>query len=251
MVLAAGVGAVQLGALSLIVGYMNRASGAQQARLQALFLYIGGMFLVCLTVLELEITSRLVMHRAGFYRVVATVAPLVLAAIARGARHKWAATIVASVYMAFVLLMSWILPLFPAEPKLGPVLYPVTQFTPPEFPMLLIVPAFALDLLWQRTARWGAWKQSLVSAVVFLAVFAAVQWPFADFLMSPAARNWVFGAKYFGYYTNPLGLYAQFKFAPPEPAADFWRETALAFAIGVLGTRIGLLYGDRLRGTQR
>jgi hypothetical protein len=251
MVLAAGVCAVHLGALGLIAGYMNRASGKQQARLQALFLYVGGMFLVCLTVVELEITSRLVMHRASFYRVVATVAPLVLAAVARAARHKWAATIVAGVYMAFVLLISWILPLFRAEPKLGPVLYPVTQFTPPEFPMLLIAPAFALDLLWQHTAHWGAWKQSLVSALVFLAAFATVQWPFADFLMTPAARNWFFGTKYFGYYTNPLGLYAQFKFAPLEAAAEFWREAALAFAVAALGTRFGLMYGDRLRGSQR
>ena len=51
--------------------------------------------------------------------------------------------------------MSWILPLFPAQPKLGPVYHPLTQFTPPEFPLLLIVPALALDLLWQRTAALG------------------------------------------------------------------------------------------------
>src|SRR6516165_10428491 len=121
---------------------MNRSAGRQRAQFQALFLYIGGMFLVCLMVLELEITSRLVMHRAYFYRVVATAAPLVLAVVARAARYKWAATAVAGVYTVFVLLISWILPLFPAEPKLGPVFYPVTQFTPPEFPLLLIVPAF-------------------------------------------------------------------------------------------------------------
>src|SRR6201999_4093217 len=126
-------------------------------------------------------------------------------------------TVMASVYMLFVLLMSWILPLFPAEPKLGPVLTPVTHFVPPPFPLLLVVPAFALDLLWQRTGAWSMGKRSLVSAVVFLGTFAAAQWPFAIFLNSPGARNWVFGTKYFDYNTNPLSVYARYQFFS-EPA---------------------------------
>jgi hypothetical protein len=251
MVLAAGIIAVYVGTLILILGYMNRAADEERGRLLALFLYVGGMILVCLMVLEMEITSRVVMHSAYFYRVVATVAPLVLAGVARASKYKWAATAVAGIYTAFVLLIGWILPLFPAEPKLGPVLYPTAQFIPPEFPLLLIVPAFALDLLWQKTTRWGAWKQSLVSAGVFLGTFVAVQWPLADFLMSPAARNWFFGAMYFGYNTNPLGRYALYQFIPPEAAADFWREAALAFILSVLLIRIGLASGDRLGRIRR
>ena len=100
-------------------------------------------------------------------------------------------------------LIGRILPLFPAEPKLGPVYQHVTHFVPPEFPLLLIVPAFVLDLLWQRTGHWPLWRQSVVSGVVFLAALAAVQWPFAYFLMSPAARNWLIGAKYFAYFQRP------------------------------------------------
>ena len=53
----------------------------------------------------------------------------------------------AGVYSAFALAFLWILPLFPAEPKLGPVLHPVTHFIPWEFPLLLIVPAFVIDLI--------------------------------------------------------------------------------------------------------
>jgi hypothetical protein len=250
MVLAAGIMAVHLGALILILGHMNRSTGAERRKFLALFLYVGGMILVCLTVLEMEITARVVMHTTYFYRVVATVAPLVLAAVARTSGYRWAATAVAGVYMTFVLLMSWILPLFPAEPKLGPVLYHLTQFTPPEFPLLLIVPAFFLDLLWQHTPSWGAWKQSLVSGVLFLVSFAAVQWPFATFLNSPAARNWFFGSKYFGYNTNPLGRYAQHQFAP-QAMNDFWREALLAVLLSVVLTRVALLYGDRMRRIRR
>jgi hypothetical protein len=217
----------------------------------ALFLYAGGMIQVIVMILELELTSRMVMHWANFYRVVATGTPLILAGVARASRYKWGATAVAGIYTVFVLLISWILPLFPAEPKLGPVYYQVTQFTPPDFPLLLIVPAFCLDLFWQRTGSWGAWKQSLVSAAIFLLTFAAVQWPFADFLMSPLARNWFFGTKYFGYNVPANSLYARYVFPPGEASAVFWREAALAFAIAAVLTRLGFAAGDRMRRIQR
>jgi len=250
MVLAAGIAAVEVGALILILGYMNRASEDRRGVLRALFLYVGGMILVVCMILQMELTIRVFMHAAFFYRVVATGVPLILAGVARAARYKWAATAVAGVYSVFVLLIGWILPLFPAEPKLGPVLWPVTQFTPPEFPLLLIVPAIALDLLWQRTERWGAWKQSLASAAVFLIMFVAVQWPFADFLNSPLARNWFFGANYFGYNTSPQSLLAQYKFVP-QSSFPVWPDAGLAVAISVLMFRLGRSAGDGLRRIKR
>jgi hypothetical protein len=250
MVLAAGIAAVEVGALILILGYMNRAPEDQRGGLRALFLYVGGMILVITMILQMELTLRVLMHTAHFYRVVATGVPLVLAGVARASRYKWAATAVAGVYTVFVLLMSWILPLFPAEPKLGPVLWPVTQFTPPDFPLLLIVPAIALDLLWQRTESWGSYKQSLASAGVFLLAFVAVQWPFAIFLNSTLARNWFFGTMYFGYNTNPDGIMAKYQFLPQNPAG-VWPEVALALAISVIMFRLGLAAGDGLRRIKR
>jgi len=101
-----------------------------------------------------------------------------------------------------------------------------------------------LDLMWQRTAGWGGWRQALVSGAVFLAVFAAVQWPFADFLMSPAARNWFWGSKYFGYYASPNSLYRQYRFVPVERGAAFWTEVAFTLATAILTTRLGLAAGN-------
>ena len=117
--------------------------------------------------------------------------------------------------------------------------------------MLLIVPALALDLLWQRTGGWAAWKQSIVSAAVFLIAFIAVQWPFATFLMTSAARNWFFGTIYFGYNTNPNSFYARYLFVRPESDLAFWKEMALAFAIAAILIRIGLAAGDRMQRIQR
>jgi hypothetical protein len=251
MVLAAGMFAVHFGALILILGQMNRAEGRERTRLRMLYLYVGGMILVCLTVLLMEVAFRSWMHTVHFYHLLAMVAPPVLAAMARGSRYRWAATAVAGVYSGFVLLMSWILPLFPAQPKLGPVYHQLTQFTPPEFPFLLIVPALALDLLWQRTEGWGGWKQSVISGTVFLAVFAAVQWPFADFLMSQAARNWFFGSKYFGYYASPTSPYVRYQFYATEVGGQFWQEAGLALVSAILTTRLGIAAGNWMRRIQR
>jgi len=251
MVLAAGILGVFVGAFLLIEGHMNRASGVLRSRLRALLLYVGGMILVLLTVLQMEITTRGVMHTAHFYRLVAMVAPLAMACAARASGYRWAATAVAGVYTGFVLLMSWILPLFPAEPKLGPVYNNLTQFAPPEFPLLLIVPAFALDLLWQRTAGWGTLRRATISGIVFLAVFAAVQWPFANFLMSPAARNWFFGTKYFSYAVSPASRVARYLFYDTEPWPAFWREGAEALVMAMATTWLGLVSGAWMRRVQR
>ena len=251
MVLASGILAVHAGALILILGQMNRASGALRERLQQMFLYVGGMILVLLTVLQMEITSRVFMHTAHFYYLVALVAPPVLAGVARASGFRWAATTVAGIYFGFVFLMGRILPLFPAEPKLGPVYHQLHEFTPPEFPLLLIVPALALDLIWQRTASWGTLRQALVSGIAFLGVFAAVQWPFATFLASPAARNWFFGTKYFGYYVPQSSLMARFGFVGAERGAAFGQEAALALVTAICTSWLGLSWGNWMRRIRR
>ncbi len=242
MVLAAGIVAVHLGALILILGYMNRAEPEERRRLDWLFLYVGGMMVVCFLTVEMELTSRSQMHGGQFYRVIAMVVPLVLAGVARASGRRWAATTIAGIYCLFVLAVSWILPLFPATPKLGPVYFQVTQFVPPEFPLLLIVPAAALDLLWARAANWNKWLLAAVSGVLFVALLLAAQWPFAEFLMSPAARNWFFGGKYFGYGVPSTSLYARYLFYP-EPPGVFRAEMAVAVVAAILTTRIGMAWG--------
>jgi hypothetical protein len=251
VVLIAGILAVEMGALILILGKMNRARGALRNQLDRLFLYVGGMILVVLMVLIIEFTSRVFMHTGWFYRVVATTVPVVLAGVARASEKRWAATSVAAVYTVFVLGMVWILPLFPAEPKLGPVYQQVTHFIPPDFPLLLMLPALALDLVWARIRRWNAWLQAAVSGAVFLSVFVAVQWPFAEFLMSPHSRNWIFGTHYHQYNQSPNSYSVRNLFVPAEPGARFMKEMAVALALAVLTTRVGLAWGDWMRRVRR
>jgi hypothetical protein len=175
----------------------------------------------------------------------------ILTALGVASRHRWGCTIVAAVYTALGAALLWIFPLFPAEPKLGPVYSPVTHFIPWEFPLLLIVPAFVLDVILQRTARWRALLRGVAMGAAFFATFVAVQWPFATFLMSPTARNWFFGTTYMDFSTPPTSLYARFEFVPPPPAPQFWVVMTIALVTTCLMTYIGLHVGRAMHRVRR
>ena len=245
---------VQTGGLILALGAMNRAGSEQRRRLEQLFLYLGGLILITMTILILELTSRVLMHTAWFYRTVALGVPLILAAMSRASGHRWGATITAAIYTIFLLGFQWLLPLFPAEPKLGPVYFPTTYFVPPEFPILLIVPALACDLFWRRFKDRALWFQSLGSGLIFLFVLMAVQWPFANFLMSDGAKNWFFGSNHFGYFVHPNSRLRRGVFFTPASEKEmvgFALVLAQAALAAVLMSRVGLAFGNWMRTVRR
>jgi len=246
-----GVLAIQTGALLLMLGYMNRAEGKLKRAYDYLFLYTGGMILLLMSVLILEFTNRVYMHSGFYYRTVALAIPVVLVAVARASGRRWAATIVAGVYTIFMLGFEWILPLFPAEAKLGPVMNPVTHFVPPQFPQLYLFAALALDLIWPSIAKRGKWMQALVAGLTFMTVFLAVQWPFADFLMSDAAKNWVFGSQYQDYATGPNSAIVRGLFISERTMREFQTSIGLAFLFSILMSRAGLAWSDWMRRVQR
>ena len=73
--------------------------------------------------------------------------PVYLLGMARASKFRWGATWIALVYMAIVAAMAWVLPLFPGQPRLGPIYNPIDHFVPLPFPLLLVVPAVAIDLM--------------------------------------------------------------------------------------------------------
>jgi len=243
--------AVNTGTLILILGIMNRARDQFRNRLNWLFLYEGGVVLIGLMLMIMEFSWHALMHSGIYYRVVCMVVPLVLAGVARASEKRWAATTVAAVYWLFWAGMGWILPLFPAEPKLGPVYHQVTQFVPPEFPMMLFIPALALDLFWSRTRSWNPWKLAAVSGVLFLVALIAVQWPFSDFLQSDWSKNWFFHTNVYDYNARPTSINVRHVFVAPDAPAVFWKEMALAALLGMVTTRLGFAWGDWMRRVRR
>jgi hypothetical protein len=250
MVLAAGIAGVQIGALVLIGALMNRSAGAFRERLEMMFLYVTSMIIMMVLTVELELTNVVSLHTALPYRSISLVVPFILALASRATGNRWGATISAGIYSAFLLALVWILPLFPAQPKLGPVLYPTSQFVPNGFPLMIIAPALALDLLWPRIAAWGALMKAAVSGVAFTCVFLAVQWPVATFLQSPAARNAIFGSNYFGYSEGPNTYMRLHKFVP-QSGADFAAGIALAVLFAMVSTWLGMATGDWLKRVRR
>jgi hypothetical protein len=163
----------------------------------------------------------------------------------------------AAVYMGMTLVMAWVLPLFPGEPKLAPIYNPVTRMVPPAFPLLLIVPAVAMDLIMQRLGHWRGWWRSLLLAlflsVAFLGLFVVVQWYFSKFLLTPAADNWFFvGNRYWWYFATPGKHWHEFWVddAPPTQLVTPMRlATALLFAF--ISTRVGLAFGRWMATVKR
>jgi hypothetical protein len=246
-----GIYGVLLGTLVLIAGQINRTSGRDRTTLRWLFLYVSGMNLVLTMIILMEYTSRVFLHSTLAYILMATLTPIMMCVASKVTQFRFAATAVAGWYTFFLIALIQILPLFPAEPKLGPVYQHVTQFIPPQFPILLVVPGVVLDLLWARTKTWNAWLLAIVSATLFVCVLIAVEWPFAAFLMTPAARNEFFGTGYLHYGVPPQSHLAQGEFYLPERGAALFRGLITAILFCSVTMRWGFSRGTWLRNLQR
>jgi hypothetical protein len=247
VILALGIGAIQVGAMLLAVAAQNR-SRDQSSRLRLLFLYSAGLMLLNVATIATEYLNRWDMHQSLFYQVSCVIFPFVLVSAARASGVRWGATTVAGVYTAMTLLMLWILPLFQGRPLLGPIYVQVDRFIPPDPPLLLIVPALAIDWLMRRDDRLHEWRRSTALALVFLATFVAVQWPFADFLMSSWARNWVFASDRMAYMVSPPMQAVWYTINRPDNLAI---GLPIAFAIALLSARRGLSFGLWMSRVQR
>ena len=80
----------------------------------------------------------------------------------------------------------------------------------------------------------------------------AVEWPFADFLNSPASGNWFFGTQYVPYFVPADTDYARGVFTVVETTPmQFWTNMAIAFALAILSTRAGLAWGTWMQRLRR
>jgi hypothetical protein len=243
---------IDIGTLILIGGAMNRSQGDLRAMFRRLFLYVGGIIVMHGCFLITEYTGSQALHSASAYLVVSLAVPLALVGVARASEHRWGNTIIVAVYTAAVLAQLWILPLFAAQPKLGPVYQNVTHFIPMAFPLLLIVPGLALDLLRRATKTWKPWLQAASTGIVFLVSFVSLQWPFANFLMSPLSRNRIFGTHYFSYGDTAGFMYDPYKFQASENTrVQFWIVMTVALVAAMLTTRLGFIWANWIKRVQR
>jgi hypothetical protein len=152
--------------------------------------------------------------------------------------------------MALTMVMLIVLPLFPGQPLLGPIYVQMDRFMPPDFPLLLVVPALAIDLVMKRMGRGRArdWGLAVLVAFLFLASFLAVQWPFADFLVSPWARNEFFGSHRMDYGVPPE---VQERWYRLNPADNLIAGLPIALILAFVSARCGLWWGNWMSRVQR
>src|SRR6266516_884748 len=226
VILALGIWAVQLGALFMVLSLQNRTPEREPSRLHGLLAaYLVAILLQNATTVAIEqLGFPNDAHNALYYKVAAGVLPLLLVAVARAVRLPWPATTAAALYIAFSLLTIWI-------------------------PLLLVVPAAAIDLLLRRAGRNRDWILSVAAGLAFLAVFSVVQWFFTEFLLTPHARNFFFGGDQWD-YSSRLGPWRY----------EFWRigsdpvtagGLAIAAALAIVSARLGLWWGNWMQRLQR
>jgi hypothetical protein len=252
-VLAAGIIAITVGGLLMVLPHQNRAPEAHRRPLALLYAFAFGLLLLGMGTMASEYHYRIFMHGSRFYTVAAIVFPLFLAAAARSTRLAWPATAAAAGYTAVTLAMMWILPLFPAEPKLAPIHHHVTRMVPPSFPLLIIAGAACMDIVGRRLPqRHGDWTRALAMGGAFFVAFLVAQWLFAWFLMSPLARNPLFAADNFPYQVRETSAYFRGVFVPTD-ATPGALATGLVrgFVVAVLLTRAGLGLGAWMKRVQR
>jgi hypothetical protein len=122
---------------------------------------------------------------------------------------------------------------------------------PAKFPVLLFLPALALDLFWQRARSWKPWQIAVVSGILFVAVLVAVEWPFADFLLSKASENRFFGTIYFDYGTPATDFDRLRRFFQPDAGIALAKGLGIAALCAMASTWVGLRFGHWMRGVQR
>ena len=79
----------------------------------------------------------------------------------------------------------------------------------------------------------------------------AVEWPFADFLMTKSAANRFFGTGYFQYSMPSTSADFLRQFENPEHGAMLWGRLALAMFFAFLSTWLGIVLGRWMRDLQR
>ena len=259
MVLAAGFIALVFGAMLLTLVQQNRSNVSSIKPFSWFYTYTSAILILLMVILTTEYSFTNKHHSLEFYRISALAYPVVLVAIGRSSKLKWPATTAALIYMLHRCIMVWVLPLFEGQPLLAPIYREVTHFIPPPFPVLLFIPAVAIDLIILRPDRMNDWIRSLAIGLTFVVLFFIVHWYFSEFLLSESARNWFFSGHLNKPYWARVGPYEyefweyDYKvFGHPIPLTPV-SLTGL-FSVSIIATisaRVGLWWGQWMRQAKR
>ncbi|MGI4750837.1 MAG: hypothetical protein ACRYFB_09395 [Janthinobacterium lividum] len=251
--LAVGMMMIQFGALIAVLAASHDQEQKNKLIYNWLFAIAAGLLLTTFFTLFSEFLGKHRMHKALFYQIASLLFPLYLIAIARAANMKWAATATAAVYSIMLLLLLWVLPMFPASPRLGPVLNHITHYQAFDFPLLIIFPAIAIDWLFYKLQPKNGWLKTVSAALAFLTIFFVVQWYFGTFLQtSVLARGAFFGGSSWYFGSDPNYEY-RYAFRPESVDTGFGLMKGLLIAgiIAIISGAVGYRWGSWMKRVQR
>jgi hypothetical protein len=251
---------LQFGACVSISKYLNQSEEhggdvyylKQRKILRVLFVVAAASLLCMICTVATDYIERRSQRSASFYIIATSAILLFLPAFGRQLRMKYGMTTIALAHFFIIALTNWVLQMVPAVPKLGPILNPVTHLQSLQFPLLLFIPAFAMDVIMNKVKR-NDWIKALLLAFVFVVLLVAVQYPLSGFLVeSPFARNWFFGSHSWYYGASPDWEF-RYKFMPHEiaTAPALLKGLGIAVVAGFLISRLSLRWGKWLQNIQR
>jgi hypothetical protein len=249
--LAMGMICLQFGACVSVCKYLNTGIG-NRAILQTLFVVSACSLLCMVYTLFTDFLHIRAERSGGFYIVAAATSLLLLPAFGIALRMRWGMTAVTAGYFLLVAISNWVLQLFAAEPKLGPILTHLTHFQPAQFPALVFIPALVMDLVLKHS-KSKDWVKAFWLSGCFVVGLAAVQYPLSGFLLeSPGARNWFFGAQTW-YYGAPPDAPFRYRFRPDDiaPLPNLLIGLVIAVLIGWIFAMVSLRWGRWMLKIQR
>lgn len=210
---------------------------------------LGGLAILFLATVASEYVGRPnYWHGSEFYVVSAVVFPGLLATLAGASDGRFTATLAALVYPATVLGVYAVLLVLPPSVLSGASGADAGPFVLPHVPILLFVPALAIDGIVDRMRRprsiVGRWTRTGVLGGAFVVLHLAAHWPAATLLVSrgdtgPLARTWPAGAEALSYATQFWNL--------DRGTIAFGKGMVLAVVLATVSAGIGLWIGERAR----
>jgi hypothetical protein len=121
---------------------------------------------------------------------------------------------------------------------------------PPPIPLLLAVPALAIDLLRMSGARDGtsqAWRRATEAGFAFFLIFTFVQWHFAGYLLSPHSDNWFFagGGRHWPFFLQIDAARRTSFWTSTDGTMDL-RAGLIAACAAIASSRMGIWLGEKL-----
>lgn len=262
-VLLLGLMSVQMGAMVGTLAFLNRndkitvlsmeENAKRTNRLQWMFMLTAAFFITSIFTFLSEELGRWAMHRPSFYQVASVAFPFIMLAAGRASGKKWGITYICLIFLVFHWAVNAVLRLLPAEPLLGPIHNKITTYQTLGFPLLLFIPAFAIDWLRDKFSTKNELVLTLLLGFTFTAILFVTNYPFGTFLHeSPLARNWFWGSSSWSFQNDADWEY-RYKFMSRNDLGliSWAKGLGMALLFSLISSRIGLAWGNWMKQIQR